>query len=342
MNLLFFSLLVGIPTVSFSAEAAEYVAQEQLFKGAEEGDVAMVEKALAAGASVNAKDSESGYTPLMEAATSGQVEIVKLLLEKKADVHIQDNNGFTALMYTAMGSPSVKKDDDISLVNPENYLAITKLLVDAKADVNKKADNKSTALLLAVGSGNPEIVEFLLKAGANPMVKDESGLTAKTIAEMDGIAEIVKLINDAIAPKLIEEQGGIDLISTEDITQTSPDKLIILGDHLFLKKTIMNHMISKVGSEKGIVDPFTREPIPGNVQKNLLEYFSLPANLLSEDSPIYHDAIELQIREDLIVMMGGSETEEERKELEELEDEAAALRKRIHNTLANYNYNYAD
>ncbi len=381
INLLFFVLLFVMPMLSFSAEEVNS-AQQQLWEGAKLGDVEMVRKALAAGADidkenekedtvldiamkyarpaviellldsgvdVNEKD-EDGYTLLTGAAMNGQVEIVKLLLARKADVNAKTNEGSTALMYAA-SSPSqpkvknpVRDNKDMPVGAFDDDLEIVKLLVKAGADLNLKDELGETALMWAIGR-NLRIVEFLVQAGANPMIKDGGGMTAKNIAERGGLINTVKAIDNAFMQRLIKEQGDIDPISMENITYEPSDKLIVLGEehpYLFLKKTIMNHMISKVGSEEGILDPFTRKRIPDEVQQDLLEYFSLPADLLRPGGPIYHDAVDLQVRENLIVMRGEPETEEGRKELDELKDEAAFYRKRLYDTLARYNYNYAE
>jgi hypothetical protein len=51
-----------------------------------------VEILLDAGADINAQESTEGFTPLMMGAGLGQIEVVKLLLERKADKTILDND----------------------------------------------------------------------------------------------------------------------------------------------------------------------------------------------------------------------------------------------------------
>ncbi len=96
----------------------------------------------------NAKDSK-GRTDLMKAAASGNEWQVKNLLESGAKVNLQDNDGWTALMYAARYSDS---------------LATMNLLLDAKADTKILNKYDSSAFLLAVCYGNnPQITAKLME-----------------------------------------------------------------------------------------------------------------------------------------------------------------------------------
>jgi ankyrin repeat protein len=74
---------------------------ERLIDAAREGHLDEVEALIHAGAKVDARD-DSLRTPLILAASTGQVEIVKALLKAGADVNAQEGvNGETALMCAA-------------------------------------------------------------------------------------------------------------------------------------------------------------------------------------------------------------------------------------------------
>ena len=90
---------------------------------------------LQRGADINAQD-EFGRSALMIAADAGYLETVKLLLDWEANVHLKDTRGNTALMRAAW----------------KGHLEIVKALMDRGADVNGTDEKHGyTALLLAAG-----------------------------------------------------------------------------------------------------------------------------------------------------------------------------------------------
>lgn len=72
-------------------------ANHNLWQIAKLGDVDQLERALARGADVNARNN-LGLTPLMMAAYHGQTDMVKALVEHGADVNSVDNRGLRAAM----------------------------------------------------------------------------------------------------------------------------------------------------------------------------------------------------------------------------------------------------
>ena len=93
------------------------------------------------------------------AARDGNLDVVKLLLGKGAQVNAKTQTGATALMYASF--------------LPEND-EVVKMLLDKGADVHIKAKNDVTALLLAGVAGDKKILELLKKAGADSAQKPAS------------------------------------------------------------------------------------------------------------------------------------------------------------------------
>jgi len=71
-----------------------------LFYASQNGNLDRVKEALSSGAGVNARDGHS--TPVMVAAANGHLPIVKLLVEKRAEIHPQNEASRTPLSRAAV------------------------------------------------------------------------------------------------------------------------------------------------------------------------------------------------------------------------------------------------
>ena len=91
----------------------------------------------------------SGWTPLLLAASSGDPETLRGLLESGASVEERTSDGRSALMLAASGG----------------HAGAVRTLLDAGANVNATADGR-TSLGLAILGGHPEVVQLLLGRGA--------------------------------------------------------------------------------------------------------------------------------------------------------------------------------
>ena len=124
--------------------------------------------------------TESSELPLslQEAAAVGDVNLVRTLIEKGADVDsLEDSFLKTALHRAAM---SGHKD-------------VVELLLAEGADVEAR-DRRATPLHYAVERGHRDIVELLISKGADVNAKDERGRSPLSLAEKSGHKEIVELL----------------------------------------------------------------------------------------------------------------------------------------------------
>lgn len=96
---------------------------------------------LAKGAAVN----RQGWTPLHYAAASGDNEIVKMLMDKSAQLDALSPNGTTPMMMAARNG----------------HILTVKLLLDAGADASLKNQRGMTAIDFASAGGFKDIVEGL-------------------------------------------------------------------------------------------------------------------------------------------------------------------------------------
>ena len=97
-------------------------------------DIKNIKEALENGADVYFQDEQSGMSPLHVAILQNNRDIVELLLEKGADVNLQNNSGDTPLHFAIAG-------ENVELCN---------LLLNAGADVNLQNENGKTPLHHAV------------------------------------------------------------------------------------------------------------------------------------------------------------------------------------------------
>lgn len=139
------------------------------------GDRALVEQILAKGVSPNEHDSLGG-TPLHDAAWSGDIGILTLLLDRKADVNAKHREaGSTPLHYAII----------------TNHRDAVELLISRGADVNAAPASGSTPLHLAANRGYLDIAQLLVAKGAVLDQADSSGATALDEASWKGQLDMV-------------------------------------------------------------------------------------------------------------------------------------------------------
>jgi len=91
-------LVIALLVVCAQAEQSVAAAPNaDIWKAAASGNMEAIKQHLKAGTDVDAREPPGGSTPLLVAATFGQVEAAKLLIEKGANVNGTSNDGATAL-----------------------------------------------------------------------------------------------------------------------------------------------------------------------------------------------------------------------------------------------------
>jgi uncharacterized protein len=207
-----FMLALALQAASLHAQSQDLSVNARLLASARSGDQAGIDRALAEGASANARNrlgetvllialkndrpalarqmieagtdinqaAVNGVTPLMAAAHAGQTETFKILLTKGADINAVDRLQKTAMTYAA----------------GQGQTDIVVLLLNAGVDANAVYAHDLTALMWAAGYGKTATVKALLDAGAKPALKDDRGKTALDIAREGKFDETVKLLEN--------------------------------------------------------------------------------------------------------------------------------------------------
>jgi ankyrin repeat protein len=160
------------------------------------GDLELVKRLLAAGASAQATD-ERGRNALLVAVYSRHTEVAKALVAAGADVNRKD----------------IESNSPFLLAAATGQLEVVQLALAHGADLNGTDKNDSTALIVACEHGNTEVVKVLLKAGVAIDHVNRQGWTAllETIVMGDGSAryeDTVQLLLDAGADANLADRDG--------------------------------------------------------------------------------------------------------------------------------------
>ena len=151
--------------------------EELLRSAAYAGNMQEVQRLLAQGTPVDARDKE-GWTPLMWAQVGEQAEVIELLLAKGADVNAKDRAGHTALHQAALAG---------------RVIAV-KVLLAHGAEVESLNRSGFSPLMDASLYGRTVAVELLLAHGADPNAISANGYTAVSLAEKKGHRNIAMLL----------------------------------------------------------------------------------------------------------------------------------------------------
>jgi len=116
---------------------------------------------------------------LHAAASAGDVEMIKRLLEGGAKADEADEEGRTALHF-ACGYGEID---------------CAKALIAAKAGLNIVDNNKNTALHYAAGYGQAESVTLLLESGADRSALNADGKTALEVAQLNEQEDVIKALS---------------------------------------------------------------------------------------------------------------------------------------------------
>ncbi len=185
---------------------------------------------------INHKNN-NGCTALMFASEKGNLEIVKLLIERGADINQQDNQLDTALIKACRNG----------------YKEIIELLIEKSISINEKGCEGWTPLMIASQNGYLEIVKILIEKGANIDDKNNYGITALIIALSNNRIEVAKkLINQGadIDFKTKDNNSPLILACGEGLIE-SVELLINKGANLYFDIDLLLSILSyKLKSEK--------------------------------------------------------------------------------------------
>jgi ankyrin repeat protein len=157
---------------------AKPVATPTLLNAVKSGDVGVLRELLNKKVDPNAADVD-GSTGLHWAAYWADMESLKLLISAGANPNVVNQFGSTPLLLAAKAADS----------------ALVKVLLDKGADPSRAAPDGATPLMVASRAGRTETVQLLLQLGADPNAREKSGgQTALMLAAYENHLDTARLL----------------------------------------------------------------------------------------------------------------------------------------------------
>ena len=186
-------------------------------------------------ANPNAKPPEGndwilrGRTPLHIAVTSANLDLVALLIDKKADLYAGDRNGILPLhlavqygrmraakiLMVRMGkrvhTPDANKTTPLHLAAQHGRGVLAAQLIALKAKVNLSNGYGMSPLHFAAAGGHEDVVELLIENGARINATDKQGVTPLYLAARDNRRRVIVLL-------VSEKTINLDIQNNEGLT----------------------------------------------------------------------------------------------------------------------------
>ena len=199
---------LGVNGETNTVGGAMFVDYERpLHRAVSNEDIDEVKMLLAKGANVNAKDKNySGITALFVAVEDGNLKMVETLLDFGAKVNARDNEKRTPLMNL---------DEDAA---PE----LVELLLRYGAKVNAVDKEGNSVLIFSSNRINAEVLRILLTHGAAVNAQNKDGQTAlMNAAEADNLENVKVLLSAGADVNLKNSDGetALSLASGDEIKE---------------------------------------------------------------------------------------------------------------------------
>lgn len=209
-----------------------------LMFAASKGSLMVIKSYIKIGADVNLQHKKTGKTALMIAIEGGYYYSADAIMVSGSDFNLRSFDGNTALLLAVSlnqkelvglmmmrGAPPDQRITSPGFGNGQGmqegptalmmaaqsgYVDIVNHLIRHGAQVNAATRTGETALMFAAIQGNKEVVDVLLKADCNVNAFNNRGLTALMMASSRGRVEILE--------SLIENNANLDAVDRAGMT----------------------------------------------------------------------------------------------------------------------------
>jgi ankyrin repeat protein len=212
-------LVPAMAPAQVAPSAAEVARYSGLHAAAHRGDIAAIERLIAAKTDINARDSY-GRTPLHVATYAGKIEAIRVLAKAGADMDVLEKDRYDAVTIASVANNqealrallaagasarlTTSRYDGTALIAAAHlgHHGVVKQLIAAGAPLDHVNNLHWTALIesIVLGDGGPRHVETLkalIEAGASTRLADRNGNTPLQLAQMRGYRTMAEILEKA-------------------------------------------------------------------------------------------------------------------------------------------------
>lgn len=213
------AMLAGSAQAQIAPSAAEVARYTGLHAVAHRGDVLWVEKKLAGGADVNARDP-FGRTAVHIATFAKQHDVLRTLAQAGANLALLENDRYDAVTIAAVANDdatlqvllalgasaklTTSRYDGTALIAAAHlgHVGVVKQLIAAGAPLDHVNNLHWTAVIESIvlgdgGTRHQQVLQALLSAGASTRLTDREGNTPLTLAKSRGYGAMVSMLKKA-------------------------------------------------------------------------------------------------------------------------------------------------
>ena len=174
------------------------------------GHVSLVHRLLSRGVNPNEHKDEALWTPLHWAAFNANLNLFRLLLSRKADIHAKSKDGHSMLhLVSSFSTDHKRREPDDYIGSSADRRAIAQELLDKRLPVNIQSVKYETPLLCAATCGLEDMTVMLISKGADLIFRDREGCTPLRRAVQKRHVGVVKTIIETII-KSQEKNSNLD------------------------------------------------------------------------------------------------------------------------------------